>query len=461
MSKSFVCQLIILMLLVIVGKAAQDINESQLINLLDAKKNKLYRLNLKSNTCVEIFADGKQQTSSIHYENVKSDDWPPGLSTNYFQTGPERFTITILGTGQTYVFNSAECLLSRIDKTYFRGYNFQPIQFIRQDTLISLGGTGFWRNHNIATFFHKPLYQWELYGNISENGPQGILSQFGCYSSQKDRIYCLEFPKIYAENNNSIYNFFQFDFQGKKWNELGKVDFKRAELKGFNKFASQWIAPYFFSYEIGLGEYIDPIENKIYRYSGKNIAFFQLSTQLYIKGDYIYSFLRTYNRNKFDLKLDSMKIEHLKKNSIILGRFYTPNTWYNKINWTQLIYFLILFIVVGLALTIFRFNQHKKEKELNSWSQLPEQGELFLSYLCEQANFTCTTEKLNEILQCEGKTIESQRQSRSKFISSINLFFERNYGCQEAIRRQQSDVDKRFVNYVISPEAVGIFTKKV
>lgn len=156
-----------------------------------------------------------------------------------------------------------------------------------------------------------------------------------------------------------------------------------------------------------------------------------------------------------------MKIEHLKKNSIVLGRFYTPNTWYNKINWTQLINFLILFIVVGLALTIFRFIQNKKEKELNSWSQLPEQGELFLSYLCEQANFTCTTEKLNEILQCEGKTIESQRQSRSKFISSINLFFERNYGCQEAIRRHQSDVDKRFVNYVISPEAVGIFTKKV
>ena len=148
------------MLLAIVGKAAKDIDESQLINLLDVKKNKLYHLNLKSNSCVEILADGQQQTRVIQYANVKSDDWPPGLSTNYFQTGPDQFTITILGTGQTYVFNSGECLLSRIDKTYFRGYNFQPIQFIRQDTLISLGGTGFWRNHNIATFFHRPLYVW-------------------------------------------------------------------------------------------------------------------------------------------------------------------------------------------------------------------------------------------------------------------------------------------------------------
>ncbi len=449
------------MLLAIVGKAAQDIDESQLINLLDVKKNKLYHLNLKSNSCVEILADGQQQTRVIQYANVKSDDWPPGLSTNYFQTGPDQFTITILGTGQTYVFNSGECLLSRIDKTYFRGYNFQPIQFIRQDTLISLGGTGFWRNHNIATFFHKSLYEWELYGNISENGPQGISSQFGGYSSKEDRIYCLEFPKIYSENNSYAYNFYRFDFQGRKWQELGKVDFKRTELKGFNKFASQWIAPYFFSYEIALGEYIDPIENKIYRYRGKNIAFFHLSTQVYLKGNYIYSFLRTYNRNKFDLKLDSMTIDQLKKNSIVLGHFYTPNIWYNEINWTQLINFLILLIVAILALTLFRFIKNKKEKELNSWNQLPEQGELFLTFLCAQANFTCTTEKLNEILQCEGKTIESQRQSRSKFISSINLFFERNHGCHEAIRRHQSDVDKRFVNYVISPEAVAIFTKKV
>ena len=461
MSKSSYFQLLLFVLFTFISKAAQDIDESQLINLLDADKNKFYRLNLKTNTCVEYSSNGQQQTRNIQYENIKSDDWPPGLSTNYFQTGPDKFIITILGTGQTYVFNTSIGLLSRIDKTYFRGYNFQPIQFIRQDTLISLGGTGFWRNHNIATFFHRPLYEWELYGNISENGPQGISSQFGGYFAQKDQIFCLEFPKIYTENNDLIYPFYQFDFKGKNWQELGRVDFKRPELKGFNKSASQWISPYFFSYEIALGEYIDPIENKIYRYRGKNIAFFHLSTQIYIKGNYIYSFLRTYNRNKFDLKLDSMAIDQLKKNSMIIGQFYTPKVWYNEINWQELIYYTILIIVLALAIALIRSNKNRKQQEFNTWNQLPEQGELFLTYLCAQSNFTCTTEKLNEILQCEGKTIESQRQSRSKFISSINLFFERNHGCQEAIRRHQSEIDKRFVNYVISPEAVAIFTKKV
>jgi hypothetical protein len=156
-----------------------------------------------------------------------------------------------------------------------------------------------------------------------------------------------------------------------------------------------------------------------------------------------------------------MTIDQLKKNSVILGHFYTPRIWYNEVNWAGITFYLFLFILAGLVLTLLRIIKNKKLQEIKSWDQLPEQGELFLTYLCAQSNFTCTTEKLNEILQCEGKTIESQRQSRSKFISSINLFFERNHGIQEAIQRHQSEIDKRFVNYVISPEAVAIFTKKL
>jgi hypothetical protein len=443
------------------SKAAQDIDESQQINLFDKQKHKFYRLILPSSTCVELSANGQQKTRTIQFENVKLDDFPPELASNYFQTSSHQFLITIQGTGQTYQFNTLNNQLTRIDKTYFRGYNFQPIQFIRQDTLISFGGTGFWRNHNIATFFHKPLYEWELYGNISDDGPKAVSSQFGGYSTREDLIYCMEFPALYKAENDLIYPFYSFDFKKKKWNELGTIDFNRIELNGFNKFASQWIEPYFFSHEISLGEYIDPIENKIYRYNGKNIAFFHLSTQVYIKGKYIYSFLRTYNRNKFDFKLDSMSIDQLKKNSLVIGHFYTPKIWYNQIEWDKFGYGVILLVIFGLIASIIRLSRHKYQQEIQSWSQLPEQGELFLHHLCAQPDHTCSTEKLNEILQCEGKTIESQRQSRSKFISSINLFFERNYGCQEAIQRLQAEGDKRFVNYMISQEAVDIFTKKI
>ena len=156
-----------------------------------------------------------------------------------------------------------------------------------------------------------------------------------------------------------------------------------------------------------------------------------------------------------------MTIDQLKKNSVVIGRFYTPKIWYNEINWPFAAYGTTLFVLIGLIISIIRLIRKKYRRELESWNHLPEQGELFLHYLCDQQDHTCTTEKLNEILQCEGKTIESQRQSRSKFISSINPFFERNYGCHEAIQRFQAESDKRFVNYVISQEAVNIFTKKI
>lgn len=440
---------------------AQPNEVYQRINLVDAKKHILFNLDLKSKICFEVQSTGLTQTRPISFSNVEQAEIPLDFTANYFQLPNDQYIITIQGTGQTYLFESQTCHLKRIDKTYYRGFNFGAIQFIRQDTLISLGGKGFWRIHNIPTYYHSKLNEWDLYTSISENGPKGISDQFGGYSSKEDRIYCLGFPPLYAENKDLNYSFYSFDFKQNQWQEIGKVDFNKLALKNFHKLSSQWIAPFFFSSEVALGEFIDPSENKIYQYQGKNRAFFLLSRHLYIQGKYVYSFQRIYNPANYIIKLDSMSIDQLKKESKVIGEFYTPNIWYNEINWNDVFYYSALFIVAVLVITILRFIKNKKQRELDSWGQLPEQGEFFLNYLCAQPNFTCTTEKLNEILQCEGKTIESQRQSRSKFISSINLFFERNHGCHEAIRRHQSEIDKRFVNYVISQEAVTIFTKKI
>ena len=51
--------------------------------------------------------------------------------------------ITVLGTGQLYELNLPKFTLNRLDKTFFRGYNFLASQFIRKDTLFSVGGEGF------------------------------------------------------------------------------------------------------------------------------------------------------------------------------------------------------------------------------------------------------------------------------------------------------------------------------
>lgn len=437
----------------------QAIEGSQQINLIDYSANNLFRLDFNTLECKEFTAKGLQRTHKIKLNNVKLNDLPPTLSANNFQLSPNKFLITIEGTGQTYLYDTYSHQLSRKDKTYFRGYNFRAIQFIRQDTLISLGGNGFWRNHNIPTFFHKKLHEWELFGSINENGPKAISSQFGGYSPLTDQIYCLEFPELYSEKNDNNYPFYTFNFKNNAWNKLGHVDFTKLELKHFNKYASQWIAPYFFSYEISLGEFIDPIENKIYRYQGKNHAFFHSSISWFIKKNYIYAYQKVYTQNNFDLLLDSMSIDQLKANSIVIGNFYTPDFWYNEIDWKEIINYMIVFILSSLFIGLLQYIKKKYNRALDHRDQLPEAGELFLKYLISQPNYSCTTEKLNEILKCEDKTIESQRQYRSKFILSVNVYFERYFNLPNAITRHQSDIDKRYVDYQLNPTAVEIINK--
>jgi hypothetical protein len=438
----------------------QDIEGFQQINLIDFQSNKLYKLNLKNQECQEFTAKGFQETHRIKLANIKISDFPLDLVAHDFQLSPHKFLITIEGTGQTYLYDTFERILTRKDKTYFRGYNFGAIQFIRQDTLISLGGHGFWRIHNIPTFFHKSLKEWELFGSINEKGPKGISSQFGGYSPKTDQIYCLEFPLLYTENNDNNYPLYTFNFKENNWNKLGYVDFNKLELKNFNKFASKWIPPYFFSYEISTGEFIDPIENKIYRYRGKNHAFFHFSTRLFIKNNYIYSYQKVFNQNKFDLTLDSMTINQLKLNSVIIGDFYTPKNLFSEIEWKNSFKYLIVFIISVLISSIFQRFSNKQKQASDTWNHLPEYGEVFLNYLSKQSNYACSTEKVNEILNCESKTIESQRQYRSKFINAINDFFERYFNVPNAIIRHQSETDKRYVDYLLSPEAVDIINKR-
>lgn len=437
----------------------QNIDTNQQFTLIDSQHNFLYQFDLKSKKCVRY--DGKTgiELGIVKFQNIKLDDIPPVIHINHFQISPVKFLITIQGTGQLYKFDTQSLTFDRIDKTYYRGNNFGAIQFIRKNTLISLGGQGFWRIHNIPTFFNTRTSEWDYYEQINENGPKGISHQFGGYNVKNDQIYSISMPPLYSDNVNIPYPFFMFDFKSKVWKELGQVNMNDPDLKNFYNVQIQWIEPYFFTKDIAQGEFIDPQANKIYRFRSYRNSPFLLATHVYIKKNYLYTFQRTYNQNQFEIKLDSISLDQLKKSSDVIGEFYVPNVWYNKINWQTTIYsFICLIFIVMLTIILKQIKSNRKGEE-DIWNNLPEQGEQFLTYLCAQTTYMCTTEKLNEILKCGDKTIESQRQYRSKFIHSINDFFERYFKLANTITRHQSETDKRYVDYQLNPTAVEIINK--
>jgi hypothetical protein len=110
----------------------------------------------------------------------------------------------------------------------------------------------------------------------------------------------------------------------------------------------------------------------------------------------------------------------------------------------------MLAILVWLVILL---TKNKKLKTQNIWNHLPAEGEAFLKIMAKKDDLTCTTDELNTILGCADKSIESQRQYRSKFITSLNVFFERYFDISDAITRNQSATDKRYVDYQLKREA--------
>lgn len=451
--KSLLAQIIVLTGIFIGPILGQDVQTGQQFNCVDTTNHLLYQIDLTSKSCIRFDGKGNQILFPLEYTSIKLDDIPPEVVNNYFQISPNQFLITVSGTGQMYQFNVLQKTLERIDKTFYRGNNFGAVQFSRKDTMFSLGGQGFWRIHSIPNYFNAKSKEWDYYSGINEKGPQGISSRFGGYDPQSNFLYSLEIPPLYQENLEDNYPFYRFDFKSNSWTEMGFVKFNNPNLKNFAKQNSHWVSPFFFSSDIDFEEYIDPAANKIYRYQGKNHSFFLLALHLYIKGNKVYSFQRTYNQNKFEIKLDSIDIETLKKSSIILGDFYTPNVWYNKVSWSTWINYLYISMLAILVWLVILLTKNKKLKTQNIWNHLPAEGEAFLKIMAKKDDLTCTTDELNTILGCADKSIESQRQYRSKFITSLNVFFERYFDISDAITRNQSATDKRYVDYQLKREA--------
>jgi hypothetical protein len=433
--------------------AGQELPSGQKFNCIDTVHHVLYEIDIPTKTCFRFDRKGNRDVIPLEFIALKLDDITPEVVNNYFQVAPNTFLITISGTGHMYQFNVLQKTLERIDKTFFRGNNFGAIQFIRKDTIFSVGGQGFWRIHSIPTYFNAKSKEWDYYSGINEQGPQGISSRFGGYISQTDHLYSLEIPPLYQEKSDDNYSFYRFDFNTHAWSEIGFVKFNNPNLKNFDKQNSHWVSPLFFSSKFNLEEFIDPVANKIYRYQGPNHSFFLLAMQLYVKGNKLYSFQRTYNQNKFEIKLDSMDLNTLKKSSIILGDFYTPNVWYNKISWSMYINYLYIGIIAILVWLVYLLTKNKKHKKQNIWNQLPAEANSFLKFIVKKDDLTCTTDELNTLLGCADKSIESQRQYRSKFITTLNVFFERYFEIADAITRNQSATDKRYVDYQLKREA--------
>jgi len=152
----------------------------------------------------------KSELGKIKDWEIIKKELPGDFDINTFYQNDTRVLITIPGTGQLYQFYPAELQFNRLDKTFFRGYNFNAAQFSRNDTLFSIGGEGFWQQHSTITFFNPKTLEWDSYASANKN-PYPTTFHFSGYSPENDLFFSvpLQTERILAKEDSyfSSYSF--------------------------------------------------------------------------------------------------------------------------------------------------------------------------------------------------------------------------------------------------------------
>ncbi|MFM6947463.1 MAG: hypothetical protein ACKOWQ_00470 [Aquirufa sp.] len=450
--------LVVLCQLLGINTFSQEVLERRKFVIYDLATKSIFDLDLEHQIFFMMNQEARVGPFKLNFENVKIEDIDQNIHVNCLNKFAGEFYLSIAGTGQIYTFNPSNHVFKRLDKTFYRGFNFYSIPVARKDSIYSLGGYGFWHINNVLTYYDKKLNEWEqLQKKFSEYDPARIVSKFGGYHPIEDKIFAAEIKDPYSEKELLPIPFFQFDFKNRSWLKLGTIKSLPTSYMQYDHLDLLWTGQFFFSHDFTSPHFIDPVANKHYKYMGNKKSFFSLSVHLESKGAYLYSFLQLNNKNQDKILVDSISVKSLLKDSAVLGTFYQPVSILDGIN-----YYLvgIVFLVFMLIIQFFKI---RKNKLIQSFHQglvksieFPEYSQEFLRFMFNRENHICSTEELNAILNCSDKSIENQRQIRSKFISTLNLWIEIEFQVPEAIGRISSEHDKRFVNYTITTEGLRV-----
>ena len=370
------------------------------------------------------------KSNAVSFDEKIVADLPGDYSVHSaFYSGDSVVTFTLHGMGNVYTYHTNTQTLHRLDNTFYKGYNFSSTEFIRQDTLYSFGGYGFWHFNNTQTFFDKKYKEWFLYKSKNK-GPKTIKGGLQGYDGAKDIFYSglgLNDPALIGGKRENSKLFYQFDFKTKEWTYLGEVN-KNLQLTNTH-LEIYWNGRYFIGWSTDELYVIDPSENKIYSNTKIELAI-DIADKLYTKADT----LICYSSNKRSIMKYSIK--KILEDSDELGPLYTNSIFTSN------------YMPIGLGVLLLgglgAYVQVRRSKRKRS-SYYTEQEENLLSAFIQSGSLS--TQDINDVLGSASKSLDNQRRIRSITIKQINQKLFEAYGVKEGIEKQSDVEDKRLSIY--------------
>jgi hypothetical protein len=411
---------------------------------VDYKARIFNRIDLQTKTYeVKKFNGSWQRAFEVKFNRVNLADIPNSCVPLSFERN-KRIIFSIPGTGQVYEFDNSMKVLERIDQTFFRGYNFFALQYLKNDTLFSLGGEGFWRSNSILSFFdfkHKDWEEIKTFGEI----PEGVLSFSAGMNSNQTKIFAIE---AFQQGHYQVHylGYYELDLSNKVWVKKGNVDLQELKKLGLSTANFIMLDNLMFLNDRQFGYFVDTEENQLYKYNGPKKQFFLFESELYNLGDQILSKQHDKNSSGDNFIVDSMMVNELKKDSQLLGHFYTEGPKFSNIEYLIIALGLFLFISMWIN---FRFSLKKNNlPKYDGINNLPAGGKEFIElFKLNGGDYLVSTEEISILLGCEKKAFDTQRQYRAQFINAMNQYFLDNYQIEEAVYRKADEDDKRFVKY--------------
>ena len=300
------------------------------------------------------------------------------------------------------------------------------------------------------TYFDPSFSEWEVIYTKGEK-PEGVYSNSAGISDNK--VFAIEkLRELDDKDTKKKTQLFQFDIKSKSWSHVGELNAPLLSENEVNSPDFQWSDNHLFFLHAKEPIYADVAANKVYKYNESRNGFLSSKGKIYISKGWVYTFRNDQNK----VSLDSISYSELQRNSILLGPLYltSHNAFSDK--WFYIIGFLI-FDVIGLSF-VYRYRLSRKRKsQKGSTNSIPKYLDKLLEvYKINGAEYLISTEELSRIIECDSMAFDTQRQYRSKFISSVNTYASDTFGISNAIFRINHDSDKRFIQYGIKKELFAL-----
>jgi hypothetical protein len=382
--------------------------------------------------------------------------------------------IRLDGTGRVYKVKNKigdTLLVNRIDSTHFFGYNGAAYEFIYRDTIMSLGGFGFWKKNGQLRYYSHQNHEWDI---IPLNLEIPVAKESTYFDIDQNEIYILKLPFVDLATNkkDESYLVYKLEITKREYQLLGELNPELIKLFPIGVQYMSLQLPSLKSelmiFEGGKIYLFDFVKNQVYKLINPAIEKTIFASS---KGDYV-DFAYENNGKLFFSKsndpkhqLDSIPIsfsDFTKLNQ----KLYTPNKQLNTIfYWIGGILLVsILFFVywkinkrkssrVNEDISFYDTKENKfKETELDLIEKIYNRSLEGKSY---------SVEDINAVLGLSKKSLEIQKKIRTETINRINHRFKIIFNTEdELIERIRLEEDRRFYKYIISEEngkkALGI-----